>query len=242
MTTSNKKEKYKVKLELFEGPLDLLLYLIKKSEVDIYDIPIESITKQYLDYMDLIKELNLNNVGEFILLASQLIYIKSQMLLPEDERGEEDEFEDPRMELVHQLLEYRKFKNAAFNLDSLQKEESKRFPRFAKIAFEESNTIKKLDVSIFELLEAFSKILDSKDLSLMHIESETITVAEKIAEFQEILKNDIQVSFNEIFKKAHSKMELICSFLAVLELIKQGEIKVIQNENFGEIILQRTMH
>ena len=242
MTIFSQKENYKIKLDLFEGPLDLLLFLIKKDEVDIYDIPIESITGQYLEYLSLIKELNLNNVGEFILLASQLIYIKSQMLLPEGERGDEDDFEDPRTELVQQLLEYRKFKNAALQLDEMQREESKRFPRFAKIVLEGSKNIKNLDIGIFELLETFSEMLKAKDFSSIEIEDESVTVAEKLLEIKEQLNSELLVSLNKIFKKTRSKMELICCFLAALELLKQGEITASQNENFGEIMIKKALH
>jgi segregation and condensation protein A len=238
------KEKYKVKLELFEGPLDLLLYLIRKNEVDIYDIPIELITDQYLQHLELMKELNLDNVGEFILLASQLIYIKSQMLLPEDERGEEEEIEDPRLELVNQLLEYRKFKNAAANLDAMQKDESLRYPRFAQLVLDETegSVPAKLDISIFDLLDAFCNILQSKGLDpSLAIEPETVTVADKIAELREKLEAEIRVSFQEFFRNNRTRMELICSFLAILELIRAGEITAVQSENFGDIMLQRNL-
>ncbi|MBN1521107.1 MAG: segregation/condensation protein A [Candidatus Aureabacteria bacterium] len=243
MTTFSKEENYKVRLDLFEGPLDLLLYLIKKNEVDIYDIPIEMITEQYLEYLSVLKELNLNNVGEFILLASQLIYIKSQLLLPEDERGDMEEFEDPRMELVNQLLEYRKFKNAAISLDALQKEEAERYPRLAKIHLDEMEEASvRLNTSIFELLEAFSSILKSRafDASL-EIEGETVTVADKISEIRERLGLSMRLTFTEIFHEARSRIELICSFLALLELIKSGEISAIQTENFGEILIQKNL-
>ena len=152
MPINNQEKDYKIKLDLFEGPLDLLLYLIKKNEIDIYDIPIELITEQYMSYLSIMEELNLNNVGEFILLASQLIYIKSQMLLPEDER-EEEEIEDPRLELVTQLLEYRKFKNAAYSLDTLQKEQADLYPRLAKLYVEDNSPPKLLQNEVVTLLE-----------------------------------------------------------------------------------------
>ena len=240
----SQKEKYNVKLDLFEGPLDLLLFLIKKNEMDIYNIPMELITEQYLEYLSLLKELSLDNVGEFILLASQLIYIKSQMLLPESERGETEELEDPRLELVQKLLEYRKFKNAAINLDKLQDEEADRYPRFAQIVLDdvEDSETKKLDVNIFELLEAFSEILKKRTLDAsLEVGHETITVADKITELMERLKNEIQLSFYDFLETTRTRMELICSFLAVLELIKQGEIIACQNESFGDIILKKIL-
>jgi len=240
MQLFNQEDSYKVKLDLFEGPLDLLLYLIKKNEVDIYDIPIELITEQYLNYLSILEELNLNNVGEFILLASQLIYIKSQMLLPEEERDDE-EIEDPRLELVSQLLEYKKFKNAAYALDTMQKEQSELYPRLAKLYIEEDNSKIKLNISVFDLLDAFSKILQSKkfDISL-EIEDEPFTVAEKIIELREKLNNQVCIKFTEIFAKSRSRTEVICFFLAILEMIKNGEIIAKQNENFGEIIIQKS--
>ena len=244
MTIFSQKENYKVKLDLFEGPLDLLLFLIKKNEVDIYDIPIEMITEQYLEYLSIIKVFNLNNVGEFILLASQLIYIKSQLLLPEEEQDGLDDIEDPRSELVNQLLEYRKFKNAAINLDSLQKDEADRYPRFAKIVLEETEEASqnKLDLNIFELLEAFSKILRTRGLeSSLNITTETVTVSDKIKELREHLQSEMRITFTEFFKKNRTKLELICSFLAILELVKAGEISAYQNENFGDIILEKNL-
>src|SRR5437773_7763124 len=154
---------YKVKLEVFEGPLDLLLYLIKKEEVDIYDIPIERITNQYMEYLTLMKLLNLEVAGEFLVMAATLMYIKSRMLLPVDQQvtdSEAEEGEDPRWELIRQLVEYKKFKDAALQLAQREEEQAKIFPRRAgDAAIEADAEVPLAEVSIFDLINAFNEVL-----------------------------------------------------------------------------------
>ncbi|MFC2149854.1 segregation and condensation protein A, partial [Candidatus Auribacterota bacterium] len=175
-------EKYKVALEVFEGPLDLLLYLIKKEELDIYDIPIEKITNQYLEYMELLKMLDIDIAGEFLLMAATLMYIKSRMLLPDDERKPiDDEDDDPRFELVKQLIEYKKFKEVAGQLREREEEQSN---LYARVTGREGlpKEEKKLDVNIFDLISAFSHVLNRTDeIALQKMFDDKYTVSDKIS-------------------------------------------------------------
>ncbi len=233
---------YKVKLEIFEGPLDLLLYLIKKEELDIYDIPIAKITDQYLEYMDMMKLLDLDIAGEFILMAATLMQIKSKMLLPPDESPQEEiSEEDPRSELVKKLLEYRKFKEVADRLAEKEAAASKLYVRKT----DEKPVLEREDspffeASIFDLLTAFSKILRDVPRETFHrIVKDEFTVGEKIHDIFHMLINQPKIYLSKLFNKAKNKLEIIVTFLAVLELIRLKEILVIQKEPFDEIEIIR---
>lgn len=232
---------YKVRLPVFEGPLDLLLYLIKKEEVDIYDIPIERITTQYMEYLTLMQMLNLEVAGEFVVMAATLMYIKSRMLLPTDQQvtdAEHEEGEDPRWELIRQLVEYKKFKDAAQQLGQREEEQSRIFPRRAgDIEVETEPTIPLAEVSIFDLINAFNEVLKkaSSREDFREIVEEKFTVSDKIEEILYTLRDRTEMLFSEMFAGAGSRAEIVVTFLALLELIRLKRLKVRQSESFGEI-------
>jgi len=233
---------YKVKLEIFEGPLDLLLYLIKKEELDIYDIPIAKITDQYLEYLEMMKLLDLDIAGEFILMAATLMQIKSKMLLPPEETPQEEMLEeDPRSELVKKLLEYKKFKEAA---DKLAEKEARTSNLYTRESDEkpvlETEDSPFFEASIFDLLTAFSKVLKEVPKETFHrIIKDKFTVGEKIHDIFHMLVNEPKIYFSKLFKQAKSKLEIIVIFLAVLELIRLKEITIVQREAFAEIEIIR---
>jgi segregation and condensation protein A len=235
-----KQSPYKVELDIFEGPLDLLLYLIKKDEVDIYNIPIETITNQYVEYIDLMHMLDLNIAGEFLVMASTLMYIKSKMLLPPEERPQEEvEEEDPRMDLVRQLLEYKKFKEAAHFLHSKEMLEEKIFVRHGPSEME--NEIPMVDVNIFDLISAFNQALKKFEQSTAHHEvvQDNFSVSGKIYEIREMLKIKQSFSLTRLFDNMKSKIEVVVAFLALLELIRLKEVRAAQKELFGEIVVEK---
>lgn len=233
---------YKVKLDVFEGPLDLLLYLIKKEEADIFNIPIAKITEQYLQYLEYMKLLDLNIAGEFIVMAASLMHIKSRMLLPPEEQPpEEIEEEDPRAELVRRLIEYKKFKEAAGQLSAMESKRSLVFPRSVDEAqYIEQSEGPYFEASIFDLINAFSTILKSVSReAFLEVVKDEFTVEEKVHELFRLLVEKPVLNFKEIFQKARSKMELIATFLALLELIRLKEVVVRQKQLFGEIEVVR---
>jgi segregation and condensation protein A len=234
---------YKVVLEVFEGPLDLLLYLIRKEEVDIYDIPIGRITDQYMEYLKLMKVLDLGIAGDFIVMAASLMLIKSRMLLPQEERTEEEEEEDdPRWDLVRQLVEYKKFKDAASHLEALETQMENVFGREGgHVELGEPPDLILQDASLFDLIASLNEILGRvKEESLQEIFAEEYTVTQKIESIVEILQHEKQLSITELFRGMHSRQEIICTFLAVLELIKLHRISAVQKGRFGAIMVQRT--
>lgn len=233
---------YKVKLEVFEGPLDLLLFLIKRDEIDIYDIPIEHITRQYLEYIDAFKELDLDIAGEFVVMAAHLILIKSRSLLPVHQQGEEETEEeaDPRWELVRQLLEYKKFKDAAAHLGEREAHQAALFGRVPETPeFESERPLS--EVSIFDLINAFQKVLKrvNKTEDLREIFEENYTVSDKIDFVLRMTASRTVLKFSELFASAASRTEMVVTLLALLELIRLKQIGIIQNEPFGEIELTR---
>lgn len=238
---------YKVKLEVFEGPLDLLLYLIKKEEVDIYDIPIERITNQYMEYLTLMQMLNLEVAGEFLVMAATLMYIKSRMLLPVDQQvtdSEAEDGEDPRWELIRQLVEYKKFKDAAVQLAKREAEQANIFPRHSPdtgIAMDKDVPL--ADVSIFDLINAFNDVLKKASArdGFREIIEEKYTVSDKIEEILYTLRDQTQIIFSELFARATSRAEIVVMFLALLELIRLKRLKVRQEEAFGEIHVIKVM-
>jgi segregation and condensation protein A len=232
---------YKVKLEVFEGPLDLLLYLIKKEEVDIYDIPIERITNQYMEYMTLMQMLNLEMAGELLVMAATLMYIKSRMLLPEDQQvtdAEAEEGEDPRWELIRQLVEYKKFKDAGLQLGRREEQQANVFSRSgAATGIEVDEDIPLAEVSIFDLINAFNDVLKKASAreDFREIIEERFTVSDKIEEILYTLRDRSEMMFSELFAAASSRAEVVVTFLALLELIRLKRLKVVQTEAFGEI-------
>jgi segregation and condensation protein A len=231
---------YTVKLDIFEGPLDLLLYLIRKNEVDIYDIPIALITEQYLEYLDLMTVLNLDIAGEFLVMAATLAKIKSKMLLPPSVDSEDGEEEgDPRAELMEHLLEYQQYKEVA---DQLKNRELLEKDIFTRIQVEEdipeldkNSTV--IEASLFDLVDALKKVIERKDLpgNLMEVAVEKISVRDKIDEILSTVKDKQQIIFQSLFDGLSTKYEIVVAFLALLELIRIRAIKVFQVHPHGEI-------
>ncbi len=235
---------YKVRLEIFEGPLDLLLYLIKKDEVDIHSISIERITRQYLDYINTFKLLNIDLASEFIVMAANLMYLKSRTLLPRvDQPPEEDaEDDDPRWELIRQLIEYKKFKDAAGFLCLREMEQEGRFahqPDASEKPPEEPATL--AEVSIFDLIRAFQNVL--KRFEETHdfgdIIDDRYTVSDKIDLLLGHFKPGESRRFEALFQSATTKAEVIVTFLALLELMKLNQFVVRQSELLGDIVIER---
>ncbi len=234
------KDDYKIKLDIFEGPLDLLLYLIKKDELDIYNIPIELIARQYMEYLGLMRMLDLNIAGDFLVMAATLMMIKSRMLLPLEERPDlEPEEEDPRWDLVRQLIEYKKFKEAAGSLQERELLQSNMFGRGTdEVAVEREPSISIGDVTIFDLIAAFNESLKRVQVDeIGEVFAPTCTVADKIAMILERIRQEERIVFSALFASAGSRHEVICMFLALLELVRLRQISAKQNGAFGEIIV-----
>jgi len=238
---------YKVKFEVFEGPLDLLLYLIKKEEVDIYEVNLTKLATQFIEYIEMMREFDLEVAGEFLVMASTLMYIKSRELLPVDLRTEtdgEDEGEDPRWELIRQLVAYKKFKDAAAQLQTLETRQEGVFPRVpGKLEFEDATPAPRPDVSIFDLLNAVNGVLKrfTQREDLRDIFEDKWTVSEKIEHIIRIIAERGRALFSELFEGVTSRTEIVVTFLALLELIRLRQIIAAQSEAFGEIELRRAL-
>jgi len=233
---------YKVKLEVFEGPLDLLLYLIKKEEINISDIPIARITDQYLEYLELMQLLDLDIAGEFIVMAATLMHIKSRMLLPPDELSDEEAEEDPRAELVKRLLEYKKFKEAASQLAAMESQHKHLFPRVGALEPEEMPLPKDmlLEANLFDLITAFTKVLRDIPKDVFHeVVKDEFTVSQKMHDILHMIVEKPSIFFMDLFKAAKSKKEMITVFLALLELIRLKTVVVKQSVDFGDIEIMR---
>ena len=231
---------YKVKLEVFEGPLDLLLYLIKEEELNIYDIPITRITAQYLEYLNMMQMLDLDVAGEFLVMAATLMHIKSRMLLPPDPAGLETQEEDPRAELVRRLLEYKSFKEAADKLKVFEADRSGIFTRLGVEPEIKDSDSPFVDVTLFQLMAAFSKVLKGLPKDVFHeITTDEFTVAQKVHEIFHRLAKQPKVYFSELFRGAKNKQEVITIFLALLELVRLKEVIAQQDIHFGEIEITR---
>ena len=226
---------YKVKLEVFEGPLDLLLYLIKRDEIDIYDISIERITRQYLEYLQAFKELRIDVAGEFVVMAANLIYLKSRSLLPLDQQPPEEDAEedDPRWDLIRQLIEYKKFKEAAEQLHARAVEQEKIFTRDGG----GDVPLPLAEVGIFQLIHAFQNVIKRVEAreNLHEIFGEHFTISEKIDMILERVANGTLVHFSELFGDIVSRVEVVVTFLALLELIRLKQVRAIQRDLFGDI-------
>jgi segregation and condensation protein A len=239
---------YNVQFEVFEGPLDLLLYLIKKEEVDIYEVNLTKLATQFIEYVDLMRQFDLEVAGEFLVMASTLMYIKSRELLPKDQQvavEEEDEGEDPRWELIRQLVEYKKFKDAAAQLQTMEERQENVFPRVpGKIEFETDAAPAKSEVGIFDLLNAVNGILKrfaAKEASTREIYEDKWTVSEKIEFVRNLLTERGSVKFTELFEQAANRAEIVCTFLALLELIRLKHLACVQPEPFAEIEISQAV-
>jgi segregation and condensation protein A len=236
---------YKVKFEVFEGPLDLLLYLIKKEEVDIYEVNLTRLATQFIEYIDTMRMLDLEVAGEFLVMAATLMYIKSKELLPVDQQVQaeaDEEGEDPRWELIRQLVEYKKFKDAAAQLQSLEARQEDVFPRKpGKLEFSLETPQAKPAVSIFDLLNAVNSVLQrfTKKEDSREIYEDKWTVSEKIEHVMAMLVQRPRLRFSELFAEATNRSEVICTFLALLELIRLKQLVCAQSESFAEIEITR---
>lgn len=231
---------YKVKLEIFEGPLDLLLYLIKRDEIDIYEISIERITSQYLEYLQAFQELNIDIAGEFIVMAANLIYLKSRSLLPVDQQPpDEDAVEDdPRWDLIRQLIEYKKFKEAAAQLQMRALEQERIFARTGVAPGTLSLAPLPLgEVGIFQLINALQTVIKRVEAreDLREIFGEHFTVSEKIDSILRHVSGGVALKFSELFAGLASRVEIVVTFLALLELIRLKQVRVTQMNPFDEI-------
>ncbi len=228
-----------VKVDAFEGSLELLLHLIKENKIDIYDIPIAVITKQYLDTIDLMTSLKLSIAGDFLVMAATLIHIKSKMLLPVHETEEEEtEEEDPRQELVTRLLEYKKFKEAAGTLESYETLWRQIFSREAIHASEPSYEISLGDVAISDLLSALQKVIARlPNKNVLTIEADELSVRDRIDFILSMLEKESSLLFDQLFAGLESRYHVVITFLALLEVIRLGLMKVLQVEHYGALRL-----
>ncbi|MGH9895051.1 MAG: segregation and condensation protein A [bacterium] len=234
---------YQVRLASFEGPLDLLLHLIKQNEINIYDIPIALITQQYLDYLNTMKSFNLTVAGEFLVMAATLVQIKSRMLLPkEDQAGDEEDGPDPREELVRRLLEYKQFKEAAYRLDHRERLWRDVYYRDAQLPKTLSRSETRLeDVTLFDLVDALQGVLARTPLEhTMEIIPENLTIKDRMNSILEVLHNTESVTFDALFEGACHRVVIIVTFLALLELIRLNMVRVFQSVTFGPVLVSRT--
>lgn len=236
-----------VKIDAFEGPLDLLLHLIKKSEIDIYDIPIAEITNQYIDYLKKMEELDLNIASEFLVMAATLLEIKSQMLLPKKKDFEDEPSDDidPRQELVEKLVEYKKYKEFAEKLKSIESNNCIFFKAPEIIDDIDNDEVLFKNITLENLMHSFKKITNTYEKKFnkrgiipKDIDYDEYKIEDKMDEIQRALIKYKKIKFNDFFKKAKDKIEIIVIFLAMLELMKLKTIRVVQYNNFGDITLE----
>lgn len=237
---------YKVQFEVFEGPLDLLLYLVRKEEVDIYRVNLTKLATQFIEYVDVMRQLDLDIAGEFLVMASTLMYIKSRELLPVDQRAvtetDEDDGEDPRWELIRKLVEYKKFKDAASQLQSLETRQEQVFPRQPP-KLEIAEPAARVEASLFDLVGAVSVILRrfQQRNEARDIFEDRWSVSEKIEFIRQLMTERSAFRFSELFGQATSRSEVVATFLALLELVRLHHIFAVQNRAFGEIEMARAV-
>lgn len=229
---------YRVKLDVFEGPLDLLLHLVKKNEVDLTDIPIAKITDQYMGYLELFQQLDLDIAGEYLVMAATLLHLKSRTLLPGDETPEEEEGNDPRAELVRQLLEYQRFKEAAEMLhrrDMLDRDVFARDPAHDEGDLEQEVVY---DVSLGDLLDALQDVLKRAAPEVVHeVVLEQISLRERICFVLDALRERQTLMFTDLFPIGSTRLQMLTTFLGLLELVRMRMVQVLQEEQFGPITL-----
>lgn len=232
---------YKVELDMYNGPVDLLLYLVRKEEVDIYDIPIARITDQYLKYVETLQVLDMNIIGDFLVMAATLMYIKSYTLLPQQgPQGDEEEIEDPRMSLVKQLLEYKRYKESSFSLSARAEEQEKKYARVHReIPFELTDDEQEIPlegVKIWDLLQRFSQLMKQ---TLLNVTTSVVYDDTPIQEYMnEVLQRvhlHTSISFTNLFRGLMERSHIIGFFLALLELVRLNKVKVEQPVNYDDI-------
>ncbi len=236
---------YQIQLENFEGPLDLLLYFIRRDEIDIYDIPIARITAEFMETLDRIKQLNLANAGEFIHMAATLMRIKAKMLLPVS-GDDEEAFEDPRHDLVQKLLEYQQYKEAARQLDDILAERSQYFPRSwvnPPPSGEEDPGVYLKDIGLYEIANYFKLAMERRPvIQTYELERENINLEDQRRVILSGFDQDGRQKFSTLMKKLGTKLEVVVTFLALLDLIRQGKIKVIQSQVFDDLEMQLVVY
>ena len=236
---------YRVRLDVFEGPLDLLLHLVKKNEVDLSDLPVATITDQYLAYIDLLQQLDLDRAGEYLVMAATLLHLKSRLLLPSEEVVDEESGEDPRAELGRQLLEYQRFREAAEMLDRnsmLGRDVFTRVP-LRNEAIDGQDVVRDVtdeiyDVSLGDLLDALQEVLKNAEPGIVHqVLLEQVSLRERVCLVLDLLRERTQVAFTDLFSTDISRLQILVTFLAALELVRTRIIDINQDERFGPIML-----
>jgi len=236
---------YRVQFDVFEGPLDLLLHLVKKQEVDIYQVNLTRIASEFVAYIDQMRELDLEVAGEFLVMAATLIYIKSRELLPADQKplsqADDEDDEDPRFELIRRLVEYKKFKDAAAELQGLEHRMDQVYGhRSVVLVPEEAGPRRREPVSVFDLIQAVSVLLkrfNERD-DVREIQADPFTVSEKMAELRVLLEERGRFRFSELFASARSRSEVVVTFLALLELTRLHQLRLSQTDDFSEIEIE----
>lgn len=234
-------EVLRLNLDKFQGPFEVLLYLIKAQEIDIFDIPIVQITNQYLRFLDMMREENLDAAGEYLVMAATLIQIKSKMLLPVELDEEEEIEEDPRLELVEKLIQYRMYKDAMLRLEQLEEERRNWYTRNVKPEIEAVEDEEDyVEATLFDLIKAFKGVMRFvMDDIVQTVEGEAVSVDEKIEQIQHMLEKQDSVAWVDLFERCRNRLELVCCFLAILELCRMGAIRAHQHRTFGDIRLFR---
>jgi segregation and condensation protein A len=229
---------YRVKLDIFEGPLDLLLHLVKKNEVELSDIPVATITDQYLGYLDLMQQLDLDVAGEYLVMAATLLHLKSRLLLPGDEATDDDEGEDPRAELARQLLEYQRFQEAA---ELLNRRELLERDVFVRLPARDENEVEQdvvYDVSLGDLLGALQDVLKRAAPEVVQqVVLEQVSLRESLCVVLDSLRERSGMLFTELFPEGVTRLQILVTFLALLELVRTRMVQIRQDEDFGPICL-----
>jgi len=235
------KNAHRIDLEMFEGPLDLLLFLIKKDELNIYDIPIAAITKNFLEYVKLAKELRLHTAGDFVLMAATLMKIKARMLLPIEADGD-DEIEDPRTELMNMLLEYKRYKEASEAFAGLERDQRPHYyhvPAAWTPGQEDPSAVLE-DVKLYDIMLTFQYLLKNYEEPVTHtVAVEEVTLSEQVGFLNSLLRSSTKLSFTEILAKFESRLVVVVTFLAVLEMLRNHQIKVRQSILFDDLLISR---
>lgn len=232
---------YEVKINEFEGPLDLLLHLIKKSNIDIYDISLVEITNQYLDYINKMEELNLDIASEYLVLASELLQYKSSMLLPKKEEEQDDYEEDFKSELIKKLVDYKKYKEVCETFKVLEENRSNFYTKTpSDISLYSEKTLNNDNVTVDDLIDAFKKFMERREFEKplnTKITTKELSVSDRVVEIRNILRNKKSVNFMELFTRK-DKSYVVVTFLSILEMAKDLEISIEQDNNFNDIIIK----
>ena len=228
---------YRVKLDVFEGPLDLLLHLVKKNEVELPDLPIAEITDQYLSYLDLLKQLDLDVAGEYLVMAATLLHLKSRLLLPCEEVTDEDDDGDPRADLARQILEYQRFKEAAATLYSRDMLDRDVFARVPEVDPSESTRTREYDLTLADLLDALRDVINRANTAgAQEIVLEQISLRDQVCAVIELLREKRELIFDQLFPRDSTRLQVLVTFLAVLELVRNRMIRIRQENVFGPIL------